>query len=84
MEMKTTTPLEALNLTRYYLDSRGIMSRWGVSRATAYRYMAKAPDETKLRVRQLNGKPITYVMTVTIDRIHKNAKPGNPNMRKTP
>lgn len=82
--IQTNSPIETMNLHRYYLDYHQVMARCGVGRATAYRYMAKAPEETKILVRPLKRRPVTMVMIVAIDRIHKAAKPGNPNMRKTP
>ncbi|MBE5804571.1 MAG: hypothetical protein E7316_08690 [Clostridiales bacterium] len=75
-------PIEYNQLRREYLDYRRIMSRYGVCRATAYRYMSKVPPELTIRVQMLTGKPCKLCQLAALDRIHARALPGNPNLRK--
>lgn len=72
--------LEYNNLRHYYIGVREIVSRYRVHRATAYRYLQRIPAETKIKVRIGEGRPFTMGQIVAVDRIHAQAKPGNPHM----
>lgn len=81
---KTYITIELLNIRLQYIDCETIMHNYGVSRATAYRYMNKVPNDCKIKLLRYKQKPVIMCQRINIDCIHKAAKPGNPKMRKTP
>lgn len=80
--IRTFYPLEVTNLQRSYMGYKDIMQHYKVSRATAYRYLAKAPSECKIKLLRHKQKPVILCMIPAIERVHKTARPGNPNIRQ--
>lgn len=80
--IKPISPIELLNIKLQYIDCESIMRNYNVSRATAYRYMKKVPDDCKILLLQYKKKPVIMCQRINIDGIHKSRKPGNPNLRK--